>query len=775
MLALAAAVTAASLAAWTLAGPGAASADELTAGGFTTNASASPGTVAPGATASITLSVTAANATTALVDIEVYSPAGAKVHQQWYDAQAFSSGQQRNFQASWPVPAGTAAGTYTVRAGIFSTGWGTLHHWNNEAAAFVVGGGGGQPTQTQAPAPTQTPAPAPTSPPGGGGGGLAPLPAGWPSANLELGLSDSPGGASSMLQTAPYRFRYQYLAGGVNTGNGWANWNANGAFVTNYVQESRNAGIVPVFTYYMIFQSAPGNSQGEADGVYNNMQNTQTMTSYYNDLKLFFQRAGAFPTTRVVFHVEPDLWGYMQQRASGDNASTVPAKVAATGLAELAGLPNTMAGFAQALDRLRDTYAPNVMLGYHVSVWGTGNDITYSDPPDATVDALAQRAAAFANSLGGGFDIAFGEFSDRDSGFKQAIYGDGGGSWWNAGDFARNVRFVRGFSQGTQKRVVMWQIPQGNTKMRAMNNTWNHYQDNRVEWLLDEPARTHLRDYVNAGVVAFLFGRGADGATCSCDANGDGVTNPSPINGNTGLSLNSDDDGGFFRQKAQAYYQAGAMALTGSSPPPPSTPTATPPPPSTPTAVPTIAPDTTPPSLSITSPVNEATVSGVVTIAATASDAGGMHKVRFWAGASYLGYDASVPYAKTWDTRLVPNGRYTIKLQALDDANNSTVRTIRVTVINPDSSPPAVSITEPVNGATVQGVVTLRADASDAEGLQKVRFWAGDAYLGYDTTAPYSMSWDSAAAPDGTAFIRAQAVDWANHMTSTVIEVDVAN
>ncbi|MDE3094366.1 MAG: hypothetical protein KGK07_00005, partial [Chloroflexota bacterium] len=58
-----------------------------------------------------------------------------------------------------------------------------------------------------------------------------------------------------------------------------------------------------------------------------------------------------------------------------------------------------------------------------------------------------------------------------------------------------------------------------------------------------------------------LFGRGADGATCACDAAGDGITNPAPINGNTGVSLSADDDGGFFRQKAAAYYAAGAMRL----------------------------------------------------------------------------------------------------------------------------------------------------------------------------------------------------------------------
>src|SRR5581483_376581 len=110
------------------------------------------------------------------------------------------------------------------------------------------------------------------------------------------------------------------------------------------------------------------------------------------------------------------------------------------------------------------------------------------------------------------------------------------------------------FVNVAQKRVVMWQIPQGNTKMRAENNTWNHYQDNRVEWLLDDPTRAHLTSYAQAGVVAFIFGRGADGPTCACDANNDGVTNPGPINGNTGVSLSADDDGGFFDQKAAAYY-----------------------------------------------------------------------------------------------------------------------------------------------------------------------------------------------------------------------------
>lgn len=420
--------------------------------------------------------------------------------------------------------------------------------------------------------------------------GQALLPPGWPT-QVELGMADSPGGAAAMEAAAPFRFRYQYLAGGVNTGSGWATWNTNGDFPKFYIQDSVAHGLIPVFTYYMLLQSRPGGG-GESDAVFTNLNDTATMTAYYNDLTLFFQKAGAFTGQRVVLHVEPDFWGYMQQRSTGDHAATVSAKVSETGIAALQGLPSNVAGFAQAVVRLRDLYAPNVTLAYHLSVWGTNVDIAISDPPDGTVDALAVRAANFYTSLDASFDLSFAEFSDRDAAFKQAIYGDGGISWWDAEDFRRNARFLKGFSTATRKRLVMWQIPFGNTRMQAQNDSWGHYQDNRVEWLLDEPARTHLLAYRDAGVVAFLFGGGASGVTCACDASADGVTNPAPIDGNTMASelaapgtapsqvsrggvptlvtpYAADDDGGYFRWRAWTYYQTGAISLGT----PPRTPT----------------------------------------------------------------------------------------------------------------------------------------------------------------------------------------------------------
>ena len=441
-----------------------------------------------------------------------------------------------------------------------------------------------------------------------------PLPVGWP-VTLQLGMADSPGGAVALKQTAPFGFRYQYLAGGVNTGGGWATWNSDGQFVTYYIQDSVANNITPVFTYYMIYQSQPGGG-GEANAVSTNLRNVDTMRAYYNDLKLFFQRAGAF-SSPVVLHVEPDMWGYIQQAASGDNATTYAVKVASTGLPELAGLPENAAGLAQAIERLRDQYAPHVRRGYHVSIWGTGVDIQYSQTSDATTEALAGRAATFYRSLGVDFDLSFAEFSDRDSGFYQQVYGDGGRAWFDADDFRRHARFMKGFSQGANERLVLWQIPMGNTKMRAANNTWNHYQDNRVEWLLDDATRVHLDEYLQAGVIAFLFGRGADGVTCACDANGDGVTNPQPINGNDGLSLTADDDGGFFRQKAAAYYAAGALPLPGGGS------VSTPTPTSTPSSVATATPTTTPAATNTPS-ASPSFTSGATISAATVAPGGNL-------------------------------------------------------------------------------------------------------------------------------------------------------
>ena len=364
--------------------------------------------------------------------------------------------------------------------------------------------------------------------------GLPPLPARWPR-TLQLGLADAPGGAASLRRAAPFGFRYQYLAGGVNTGQGWSTWNPNGSFVTRYDSESWTSGEIPVFSYYMLLQSKPaGGDEKTVDLAH--LRDATLMRAYWADVRLFFERARG--TKTVVLHVEPDLWGYLEQ----------------------AGAVALARSFAQEFVRLRDELAPNVLLAYHMSGWGTKHDIVYEKPPDAVVERYAAQSAAFYRSLHARFDVAFEDFSDRDAGFYQAQQGNAK-TWFTPADFARHLLYAKTFVRLAGVRMVAWQIPLGNTVMRAMDNTWDHYEDNRVQWLLGPASRARLRAYVAAGFIGFLFGRGADGATCACDAAGDGVTNPAPIDGNTRPSLSADDDGGYFKQQAAAYYRAGVLSL----------------------------------------------------------------------------------------------------------------------------------------------------------------------------------------------------------------------
>jgi hypothetical protein len=375
-------------------------------------------------------------------------------------------------------------------------------------------------------------------------------------------MASQPGDAARMKRSAPFRLRYQYLSAGVNTGASWRTWgHGHGTWVSDYIRESEAHRMIPVFSYYQLRQSRPGASIGdEATADLMNLQDSETMRAYYEDLKAFFRRA-SHARAPVVLQVEPDLWGYVEQHARHNDASTVPAAVASSGMPGLQRTPNTVAGFARAVLALRTRYAPHVIVGYHVSIWGTGKDIHGSHPSDTMVHWMAARAASFYRSLHARYDALFSELADRDAGYAEVRDGKGAEPWWSSTDFAHLRLFLKDLHRTVRLPIVLWQIPLGNTLMRAMNNTPYHYQDNKVQYLLGQGSRKRLRSYLRAGVTALLFGSGQSEDTCACDAAKDGVTNPVPIGGNTRPSLSADDDGGYFGARARAYYKRGALRL----------------------------------------------------------------------------------------------------------------------------------------------------------------------------------------------------------------------
>src|SRR5690606_27625884 len=105
------------------------------------------------------------------------------------------------------------------------------------------------------------------------------------------------------------------------------------------------------------------------------------------------------------------------------------------------------------------------------------------------------------------------------------------------------------------------------------------------------------------------------------------------------------------------------------------------------------APVDNPPSVSITSPADGATVSGVVTVSADAADDQGVVQVEFLVDGGSLGADAdgSDGWAVGWDTTAVPDGEHSISAVATDTAGQTTSTSVRVTVRN--EAPPEDELT----------------------------------------------------------------------------------
>lgn len=370
----------------------------------------------------------------------------------------------------------------------------------------------------------------------------------------------------------PWTYRYQYLTGGVNTGRGWATWRRDGSFVTDYLRDSEAMNTIPVFTYYQLLVSAPAAGSDERSRLLSNLRDPQTMAAYFQDFVLLLRRL-ASTAKPVIVHIEPDLSGYAQQLVlrSDNDASSVPASVASSGHAGLGDLANNYRGYQQALIRLRDQIAPNVVLATHASGWAAGDDIGLATNPNLDVGDIAAKTIRFLNSAGL-TELLFVDPSDRDAGFDERINGDGGAHWWDPTDkkypnFNRYHLYISLLSRQANKPVVLWQVPVGNTVMRSQNNTWNHFQDNRAEyWLGRYPDDGALRTLASAGVIGILFGAGLAGNTSFEDAAGDGITNPSPIGANTQSATVADDDGGYLRQRAAIYYRNPLALPTTPSP-----------------------------------------------------------------------------------------------------------------------------------------------------------------------------------------------------------------
>jgi hypothetical protein len=124
--------------------------------------------------------------------------------------------------------------------------------------------------------------------------------------------------------------------------------------------------------------------------------------------------------------------------------------------------------------------------------------------------------------------------------------------------------------------------------------------------------------------------------------------------------------------------------------------------------------DTTPPSVSVTSPAAGSSVSGVVGLSASASDDVGVAGVQFLVDGVAVGAeDTAAPFSGSWDSSSVANGSHTVSAVARDaSGNRTTSAAVAVTVSNAGSPPPPAPTGLVAAWAFNEGSGSSVADAS---------------------------------------------------------------
>ncbi len=125
---------------------------------------------------------------------------------------------------------------------------------------------------------------------------------------------------------------------------------------------------------------------------------------------------------------------------------------------------------------------------------------------------------------------------------------------------------------------------------------------------------------------------------------------------------------------------------------------------------------------------------------------------------------------------------YTYQVRCQDTTGNANTSdlVISFTISSPvgDTTAPTISLSAPANNATVSGSsVAVSALASDNVGVVGVQFKLNGSNLGTeDTSSPYSITWNTTSASNGTHSLTAVARDAAgNSTTSTAVSVTVSN
>ena len=191
-----------------------------------------------------------------------------------------------------------------------------------------------------------------------------------------------------------------------------------------------------------------------------------------------------------------------------------------------------------------------------------------------------------------------------------------------------------------------------------------------------------------------------------------------------------------------------------------------------------VAKDMQRPRVKIWSPTSGSTVSGIVSVGAVANDNVGVARVDLLMNGAKVASVATAPYTFSWDSTTASNGSVELAIVAYDTSGNAASAKQSVTVANTkgtDTQPPTIGITAPLAGSVVSGAVSISASVTDNVGIARVDLLINGGRVASDATAPYTFSWDSTTASNGSVELAIVAYDTSGNAASAKQSVTVAN
>ena len=177
--------------------------------------------------------------------------------------------------------------------------------------------------------------------------------------------------------------------------------------------------------------------------------------------------------------------------------------------------------------------------------------------------------------------------------------------------------------------------------------------------------------------------------------------------------------------------------------------------------------DTQPPTVSITSPANGATVSGTVNVAASASDNVGVTKVEFLVDGAVMGEDTTAPYSYSWNTATYSNGLHSLTANAYDAASNFGVSSaVNVTVSNGagDTQPPTAPTNLTATAVSSSQINLSWTASTDNVGVTGYEVYRSSSKVATVTTTTYG---DTGLTPSTTYSYYVKARDAAGNVSAS--------